>query len=185
MVSLAPFPKAPMKSNSIQKLQRMVDRGLNLLAWIAAFMLVGVILSVMIEVFLRSFFNRPQEWVVEISEYALLYITFLSAAFVLKKEGHIVVDLVTCRLSPDKRLFLSIVQYILISLVSMVFIYVGGKVTVDNFIRGIYNPTVLQIPIAYVLVIIPVGGFFLLVQSLIGLLTSYRKFRERGISSEG
>jgi len=174
-----------MKPNSIQKFQRLVDRGLNLLAWIAAFMLVGVILSVMIEVFLRSFFNRPQEWVVEISEYALLYITFLSAAFVLKKEGHIVVDLVTCRLSQEKRLFLSIIQYILISLVSMVFIYIGAKVTVDNFIRGIYNPTVLQIPIAYVLGIIPVGGFFLLVQSLIGLFTSYKKFRERSILSEG
>ena len=185
MVSPAPFPKVLMKPDSIQKLQRLVDRGLNLLAWIAAFMLVGVILSVMIEVFLRSFFNRPQEWVVEISEYALLYITFLSAAFVLKKEGHIVVDLVTCRLSRDKRLFLSIVQYILISLVSIVFICVGGKVTVDNFIRGIYNPTVLQIPIAYVLGIIPVGGFFLLVQSLIGLLTSYKKFKERGISRQG
>lgn len=174
-----------MKPSSIQKFQRAVDKGLNLLAWIAGLILVGVILSVMVEVFLRSFFNRPQEWVVEISEYALLYITFLSAAFVLKKEGHIVVDLMTCRLSPSKRLFLSIVQYFLISLVSIVFIYVGGKVTVDNFIRGIYNPTVLQIPIAYILGIIPVGGFFLLVQSLIGLLTSYKKFRERGISSEG
>ncbi len=148
-------------------------------------MLVGVIVSVMVEVFLRSFFNRPQEWVVEISEYALLYITFLSAAFVLKKEGHIVVDLVTCRLSLNKRLFLGIIQYILISLVSMVFIYVGAKVTVDNFIRGIYNPTVLQIPIAYVLGIIPIGGFFLLVQSLIGLFASYKKFKERDISSEG
>lgn len=147
-------------------------------------MLVGVIVSVMVEVFLRSFFNRPQEWVVEISEYALLYITFLSAAFVLKKEGHIVVDLVTCRLNLNKRLFLAIVQYILISLVSMVFIYVGAKVTVDNFIRGIYNPTVLQIPIAYVLGIIPIGGFFLLVQSLIGLFTSYKKFKGRGTSSE-
>ena len=173
-----------MKSNSVQRLQRLVDRGLNLLALIAAFMLVGVIVSVMVEVFLRSFFNRPQEWVVEISEYALLYITFLSAAFVLKKEGHIVVDLVTCRLNLNKRLFLAIVQYILISLVSMVFIYVGAKVTVDNFIRGIYNPTVLQIPIAYVLGIIPIGGFFLLVQSLIGLFTSYKKFKGRSTLGE-
>ncbi len=174
-----------MKPNSIQKVQRLVDRGLDLLAWISAFILVGVILSVMVEVFLRSFFNRPQEWVVEISEYALLYITFLSAAYVLRKEGHIVVDLVTCRLNPGKRLFLMIVQYLLISLVSMVFITIGAKVTVDNFIRGIYNPTVLQIPIAYVLGIIPVGGFFLFVQSLIGLFKSYKKFKGRSISSEG
>jgi TRAP-type C4-dicarboxylate transport system permease small subunit len=66
----------------------------------------------------------------------------------------------------------------------MVFIYVGGKVTIDNYIRGIYNPTVLQIPIAYTLGIIPIGGFFLLVQSLIGLFTYYKKFRERGIPAQ-
>lgn len=170
-----------MKQNSIQKLRTIFDKALDILAWIAAFILIGIIVSVMIEVFLRTFFNRPQEWVMELSEYALLYITFLSAAFVLKKEGHIVVDLVTCRLNVRKRDFLAIVQYIVIILVSMVFIYVGGKTTINNYIRGIYSPTILQIPIAYTLVMIPIGGFFLLVQSLIGLWTYCRKYRERTI----
>jgi len=170
-----------MNQNSIQKLRTIFDKALDVLAWIAAFILIGIIVSVMIEVFLRTFFNRPQEWVMELSEYALLYITFLSAAFVLKKEGHIVVDLVTCRLNVKKRNFLAIVQYIVIILVSMVFIYVGGKTTINNYIRGIYSPTVLQIPIAYTLVMIPIGGLFLLVQSLIGLWTYCGKYRERTI----
>lgn len=173
-----------MNQNSIQKLRTIFDKALDVLAWIAAFILIGIIASVMIEVFLRTFFNRPQEWVMELSEYALLYITFLSAAFVLKKEGHIVVDLVTCRLNVKKRNFLAIVQYIVIILVSMVFIYVGGKTTINNYIRGIYSPTVLQIPIAYTLVMIPIGGFFLLVQSLIGLWTYCGKYRERTIPAQ-
>ena len=173
-----------MNINSIQKFQNRFDKGLDVLAWIAALMLIGVIISVMGEVFLRSFFNRPQEWVVEISEYALLYITFLSAAVVLKKEGHIVVDLLTSRLTLRKRLFLSILQYIVISLVSIVFIYFGGRTTIDNYIRGIYNPTVLQIPIAYSLAIIPVGGAFLLIQSVLGLFSYYKKFKEAGMSAQ-
>ena len=66
----------------------------------------------------------------------------------------------------------------------MVFIYVGGKTTINNYIRGIYSPTVLQIPIAYTLVMIPIGGFFLLVQSLIGLWTYCGKYRERTIPAQ-
>jgi len=173
-----------MKPNFLRKCHSIFDQALNVLLWGAVFILILVIFSVMIEVFLRYFFNRPQEWVVEISEYALLYITFLSAAVVLKKEGHIVVDLLTSRLSLRKRLFLSILQHMMISLVSIVFIYFGGKTTIDNYLRGIYNPTILQIPIAYTLVIIPIGGFFLLIESLIGLFTYYEKFRERGIPGQ-
>jgi C4-dicarboxylate transporter, DctQ subunit len=170
-----------MMQKSFQKLRTIFDKALNLLGWISGFVLVGIIISVMIEVFTRTLFNRPQEWVVEITEYALLYITFLSAAFVLKKESHIVVDLVTSRLSENKRAFLSIVKYVVVIVVSLVFVYIGGKTTINNYVRGIYNPTVLQVPIAYSLVMIPIGGFFLLIQSLISLSTYYKKFRERKI----
>jgi len=168
-----------MKLNFFQKAQILFNRALDVLLWIAVFILIVVILSVMIEVFLRYFFNRPQEWVVEISEYALLYITFLSCTVVLRKEGHIVVDLLTSRLSSRTRLFLSVLQYLAISLVAVVFIYVGGKTALDNYLRGIYNPTLLQIPIAYTLMIIPIGGFFLFIQSIIGLCSYYKKFKTK------
>lgn len=151
---------------------------LDLLLWISACCLIGVVISVILEVFMRYFFNRPQEWVVEFSEYALLYITFLSCAYILKKEGHITVDIVTSRFSLEKKSFLSILQYGVSAVISLVLLWIGAKTTFDHYQRGIYNPTVLQIPMAYILMVIPIGGFFLLIQSLIGFRLSFNRFRE-------
>jgi C4-dicarboxylate transporter DctQ subunit len=169
-----------METNFLARLSKIFNGTLTVLLWISACCLILVVVSVMIEVFMRYFLNRPQEWVVEFSEYSLLYITFLSCAYILKKEGHITVDIVLSHFSLKKKRFLSILQYLVTAIVSSVFLYIGGKTTLDHYVRGIYNPTVLQIPMAYVLVVIPIGGFFLFVQSLIGLYLSFVKFMDKG-----
>ena len=50
----------------------------------ATLIFVAMMLVVCAEVLLRYGFNSPISWVVEISEYALLWITFLGAAWVLR-----------------------------------------------------------------------------------------------------
>jgi C4-dicarboxylate transporter DctQ subunit len=164
-----------MESKFLKRLSQIFDGALTLLLWISACCLILVVVSVMIEVFMRYFLNRPQEWVVEFSEYSLLYITFLSCPYILKKGGHITVDIVISHFGSKKKRFLSILQYVLTAIISSVFLYIGAKTTLDHYVRGIYNPTVLQIPMAYVLMVIPIGGFFLFVQSLIGLYLSFVK----------
>jgi len=146
-------------------------------------MLILMVLSVMLEVFLRQLFNRPQEWVVEFSEYALLYITFLSCASILRRDGHITVDLITCRFRARTRNFLSVIHYGICTVVSFIFVTIGAKTTLDHYFRGIYNPTILQIPMAYILLVIPIGGVFILVQSLIGLYSSYQELKSPRPSS--
>jgi C4-dicarboxylate transporter, DctQ subunit len=168
-----------MKDHWAGRLRAAFEKALEALLWISALMLVLIILSVMFEVYLRYAHNRPQAWVVEFTEYALLYITFLSAGFILWKEKNITVDIITERLGLKTRRFLSVIHYIVSALVSFVFLYVGTVATIDNFRRGVYNPTIMQVPIAYVLVVLPIGGFFLLVQSLLGLYDSYNKLRQR------
>ena len=59
---------------------------------LACVLLVFVMLSVNAEVVMRYFMRTPLVWVVEVSETLLLFITFLGAAWVLKKEGHIFLD---------------------------------------------------------------------------------------------
>ena len=72
--------------SSLKSLEGFFDHILRILVAIACVILSLVMLSVCLEVFLRYFLNRPQVWVIELSEYALLYITFLSAAWVLKSD---------------------------------------------------------------------------------------------------
>lgn len=152
----------------LEDLAKIFDWTLNLLIIIACVILTFVTLSVCLEVILRYFLNRPQVWVIELSEYSLLYMTFLGAAWVLKSEGHVTVDLITNRLGPKGRAFCSFISFTVCSMVSVVLLLHGTRVTWDYFSKGLYNPTILEIPTAAILVVIPVGGITLLIQSIRG-----------------
>jgi len=84
--------------------------------------------------------------------------------------------LVTDRLRKRARVFLSIVRSFLIISVSMVLIWYGVRVTWTYFLRGTYNPTILEIPTAAILVVIPVGGLFLLFQSLREIISNVLEY---------
>jgi len=49
-------------------------------------------------------------------------------------------------------------------IVSFVFVWYGALTTYDHFVHGIYESAVMEMPIAPVLAIIPIGSFFLLAQ---------------------
>ena len=82
-------------SNQIIK---WVDGIIDGMAAIAGLLLVFMMFSICYEVVLRYFLFSPLTWVTEISEYILLYATFLGAPWALKKEAHVKVDIVLARL---------------------------------------------------------------------------------------
>lgn len=158
--------------------ENMFDRILGFLVAFSCILLSFVTISVCLEVVLRYFFNRPQVWVIELSEYSLLYITFLGAAWVLKSEGHVRVDLVTATLGSKGRAICSFMSFLVCLTVSIVLVVYGTRVTWAHFAKGIYNPTILEFPKSAVLLVIPVGGITLAIQSLRGALQSLRSIRE-------
>ncbi len=162
----------------LRKLEARLDSLLKMLKVVTCLILVFITVSVCIEVVLRYFFHKPQVWVIELSEYGLLYITFLAAAWVLRADGHIKVDLVVERLGETTRAFLSIVHFLLIAGVSLVLFWYGIRVTWSYFSKGIYNPTILEVPTAAILVVIPFGGIFLIAQSLRGIISSSRTYKQ-------
>ena len=144
----------------------------------ACLILSLVMLSVCLEVFLRYFLNLPQVWVIELSEYALLYITFLGAAWVLRSDGHVTVDLFTALMRPKTRAICTFASFIVCFIVSLILFVYGIRVTWGHFSQGIYNPTILEMPKAAILVVIPLGGITLLIQSIRSVLRSLRSIKE-------
>ena len=65
---------------AFQRVTRIFDKVNDYLTILAGIMLVGLMLIVSMEVVLRYFFSSTTSWVVEISEYILLFIQFLSRA---------------------------------------------------------------------------------------------------------
>ena len=137
---------------------------LNLFAFLTGVIMIFVMANIIVSVITRYFFNRPLIWVTEIDEYLMVYVTFLGTAWLLRDNGHVRVDIIYNFIGKKARFFLELLHSAIGIIVSLVFIVNGSFMTLDHFKKGIYNPTILEIPMWIVLIIIPLGGLFLLCQ---------------------
>jgi TRAP-type C4-dicarboxylate transport system permease small subunit len=148
----------------MKKLLSIFDRTMNGMAFLAGVILIFIMLSVCMEVILRDVFSTPQMWVTQVTECLLLYITFLGSAWLLREEGHVKVDILLSRLRPRTGAFLGIISSFIGVIVSVVITICGSTLTWRYLVKGMYTPTVMEIPLAAILVIIPVGSLMLLIQ---------------------
>jgi len=149
---------------TVKRLEKIFDSMIAIMASLCVIIIIYLMLSVCTDVAMRYFFNRPQAWVMEISEYLLLYITFLGAAWVLKNEGHVIVDIVITRVNPKTRAMMGIISSIIGTLVCLIIFWFGTFETIDHFERGIRNPSIMEFPKGPLLAIIPFGSFFFMIQ---------------------
>jgi TRAP-type C4-dicarboxylate transport system permease small subunit len=149
----------------LTRLTAVFDKAVSVLAILGGVLLVLAMIAINYGVILRYFFRAPQAWVPEITSMSLVYITFLATTWVLRKDGHVIMDFVALMLKPGSKKILDAVTSFICSIMFLLFVVYGAYVTWDHYIRGLYNANeVLRIPTAYALAIIPVGSFFLFVQ---------------------
>jgi len=145
---------------------RAFDHLLEAMAVLGMVILTAIMLAVCWEVVTRYFLGRGSVWVIEFSEYALLYVTFLGTAWLLKREGHVEMDLLTIRLSGKTVRLTRGVVSIFAALLCLVLAWYGGAVAIDHLERGLHQPTLLGPPDFPLFAVIPVGFFLLFVQFL-------------------
>ncbi len=150
----------------LAKVTAIFDRTIGLLAFVAGVLIILMMLAVGSEVVTRYFLNRAIVGVVDVSEILILYITFLAAAWLLRGEGHVKMDLVLKRLKPKAQTSLTIVTSIIAAIICFILFWYGARVTWDNFQRGIEEVGIMEVPTFAIVVIIPVGGFLLFIQFL-------------------
>ena len=143
----------------------LFDRILDYLTIFAGFLVAFMMLAVTFEVIMRSI-GHPTMWVQEIVEISLLYVTFLAIAAVARKGAHVKMDAVFNRLRPRVQAFLNIIFSIITVIIGWVFLWYGTKVTWSYFERDLHELTMLELPIAPILIVIPIGGFLMVLQFL-------------------
>ena len=149
------------------KLLRVIlDRTIDSLAVFTQVLVVLVMLVVCADVFLRYFFNSPVFWVLESTQFALVFITFLGTAWVLKNDGHVRMDIMLNRLSQRTQDRINIVTSILCAVACLVVTWYGVKVWWDYYqINYIYAGS-LKIPAYFLVAVIPIGSLLLFIQFL-------------------
>jgi C4-dicarboxylate transporter DctQ subunit len=154
------------------------DRTNDIFAYLAGAILAFIVLSVSVEVVFRYFLNAPSDWVVEVNENCLLYMTFLAVGWVLSRDRHVKVELVTSRVSTKTQHLFALITSVLGLIVCLIVTWYGIRVTWLDFQSGAFRPGINKIPEASVLFIIPVGTFLLSFQFLRRIFNFSKKFRE-------
>ncbi len=150
----------------VTKLTAVFDRVLDALVLLVGISIILMMLAVSSDVVGRYFLKRPIAGVMEFSEFLLLYIVFLGAAWLLREEGHVKVDLVLNRLRPGTQVLLNIITSSMAAIVCLVLVWYGVMATLDYYQRDMVSMTFLEIPLYPVLAVIPVGSLLLFIQSL-------------------
>ena len=119
---------------------------------------------VCVDVIMRYIFNNPIAWAVECTEYGLVLMAFLAASWLLREKGHTNIDIVIDYLPPKAQRTLYIVTHILGAIICLVIAIYSAQATWDQFDRGVLLAKAVEIPKAYLFVVIPLGTFLLAIQ---------------------
>jgi C4-dicarboxylate transporter, DctQ subunit len=150
----------------LKELFILFDRALDFFAVLASILLAFTTLSVSAGIFSRYFLFYPLAWVTEVNEYVIIYITFLIAAWVLREERHVKMELVISRLDGKARSKINFATSILCAIGCLVVGWYGMKVTWELYKTHTFTYTVLELPKCAFTFPISFGSLLLFVQFL-------------------
>ena len=136
------------------------------LAAIACAVFVIVALMICTEIVTRATIDVSNPWLVEISEIALLYITFLAAAWVLGNDKHVALDLLLNHLSARSARHLHLVLSLAAAVACLVVAWFGVLTAIDQYRNEIREPTIMAPLTWWITAVVPFGFTLLGVQFL-------------------
>ncbi len=149
---------------TLKKLGAIFDSANSVLAVLAGVVIVSLMLIITYEVIIRYFLNRSLVWSVEITGYSLLYVTFLAAAWLLRSEGHVRMDLLIERLNPRAQALMNTLTSIMGVAICLTILIFGVKVSWESYQLGYFMSSEMRPPQYLILIIIPIGMLMLSVQ---------------------
>lgn len=158
----------------MKTIEKLYDFILSFFAFLGCLTLIAMMLATVIKVVMRVVFNYGIHGIDQISGIMMVYMTFLGAAWVLRKDGHVTVDILMTIVSAPVRRYMLIISSILSAIVCLVMAYYGYHAIIRSVQRGIMVAAELEIPRAINLVVIPIGCFLLGVEFILRTLRFIR-----------
>lgn len=141
----------------MKKLINAFDSLQNLGAFLASLMIVLLVLLVLSEIILRSFFNSSTMIADEYSGYLYLAIIFLALGYAFKEEAHIRITIITTRLSKSSLRIVDVVASILALLILGFTLYRTILFTYDSYALDMLSESVSQTPLYLTQIAMPIG----------------------------
>ncbi len=125
------------------------------LQWIAALMLLAIVLIVLSNVFFRYFLHIGLGWTEEAARFLLIAMTFVAAAVAVKDWGHFRLLLITKWLSEKQQRFVQAFAVLVVTAMSLILIRYG--IAIANISWFQTSPT-MEWSMGYLYLIVPCSG---------------------------
>jgi len=128
---------------------------------------VALMIMIFREVIWRYLLDKPSVFSVEISEYIMIFITFMCAGWVLHKNAHVSMTFFTGRLSERTKIRLDIVTSLITMGVCSVIIWKGMISAMIAFAGNYRSASLIGFPLWISYSFIPLGLTILLLQYVV------------------
>lgn len=138
----------------------------DLCAVAAGVIVLAIMMAVSADVLLRFFFASPLSWVLQFTEYGLLYVVFLGAPWLQQERGHVAVDLLTSRLSPRYSQLFARLASLVGAVTFAIIAWYGFVLTSEQFLTGSVTADLIAVPRYLITMVIPFGSALLSISFL-------------------
>ncbi len=149
------------------KLSLIYEKTVIYLVYFSCFLLALITLAEFAEILVRKIGSTSLPWVIEFSEHSLVFIAFLSSAWVLKEDAHIKVDFVLNRLNPRIRALTNFTSSMLGAILCLFLSYRSLLMVWDLWKRQILTAKTLEIPMWPLFAVFCFGSFLLSIEFFI------------------
>ena len=141
----------------------VMNRGLdNCVIGLTAILVVDVLWQVCS----RYVFSSPSSWTEELATFLLIWVGLLGAAVAFREHAHLGIEFLPARMSPRIRCAVEVLALASTALFCVLVLVYGGATLVIRTVSLLQTSPALGLPMGYVYLALPVGGFFMTVYSL-------------------
>ena len=148
----------------MSKFWKCFDRINDVMAGLAGVILVFICAAVCYSIGMRFLFKKTTIWIMQTTEYALLWILFLSTTWLLRERGHITTDIVHSRLNEKNKRCLDFIMFTLAGIACVIMVYFGFDYIGECMSRTVNDVRAVTIPKWPIFIIIPIGSLLLAIQ---------------------
>ena len=146
---------------TFEKYYKAFERFTAVLAAFAAFLVLAMSLWITYDVLSRYFFDFASPWSFDLSEYSLIWITFLGAPWVLLQDRHVRIELLVDILPKNAQRIVGVVVCAVALLSCAILAWRTGIAAMQYYERNVMMPRIWRIPRIWPYCIIPIGSSLL------------------------
>lgn len=147
--------------------RKKVDK---ILSYLLIAIMSVMVLNVLWQVFTRFVIGTPSSFTDELARYLMIWVGILGAAYAAGKDMHIAINVLTQKFNKETQQKLATIVKLMVILFALTAMVIGGsRLVYVTYVLNQLSPA-LQIPLAYVYLVIPLSGLVIIYYKIMDIL---------------